>query len=127
MMFTMKMVVAAVCWTAALGAALGRTFGGYGALTVWAILAATCAACATATIVVDYVAERTAKYIVHQVAAEREATVRQAVKAMQQANTGLADRIVSRLADKQDKTLNQLGAELAAALRDDMREPTRIR
>lgn len=123
-----KVTVAAIAWTAAIGAALGRTFGDNSTLTVWAILSAAVAATATAGLIVDYVARSTAKFILTEVGAERDATVTATVAAMHKHGQGTADRMIERLASKQDKTLERMAAEVARSLRNgDCKTPTPIR
>lgn len=123
-----KIVVAAISWTAAIGAALGRTFSGTPALTVWSVLAAVLAATATAGLIVDYVARSTARYIISEARDERAATVTATVEEIHKYGEPTADRIVERLVSKQDKTLERMAAEIADALRNgDRQAPTPIR
>lgn len=114
-----KKIVAATSWTAAVLAAIARTFLNAPPLTVWAILAAALAATASAALVVDHVAERCSKYVIAQVKAERAATMDATVSAIHKSGIGTADKIVERLASKQDKTLERMVDRLAGALRED--------
>lgn len=116
MKWNIKITTAAVAWTASIGAAFGATFDDKMVLVVWALLAAAVATCATAGLIVDYVAERTARYIVDQFTAERDATVTATVEAIHEYGEPTADKIVSRLADKQDKSMERLVGNLADAL-----------
>lgn len=116
-----KKVLATFAWTAAVAAALVRTFTGRSELTVWVILAAALGAWAGTALVLDYVAERCVRHLLEQVKAERSATIKETVEEIHKYGEGTADKIVGRLASKQDKTLERMAAEIAEAMREDQK------
>lgn len=127
MRLTIKMVVAAWSWTIAAGMALARSLYGDSAFDVWAVLAAAFAAVVTVLVATEYIALWAVGEVVRRIAAERDETVRRARKAMREDNQALADRIVERLASKQDKTVARIAAEIAQAMREEVGAPTPIR
>lgn len=125
--FTIKVAIAGCAWTVAILLAIARTIYGDTTFDVWAILVAALAALTSATVVLDYVIAEASHRLMRKIADERAVTVRRAVKAMREDNQMLADKMVQRLASKQDKTVALVAAEIAIAMRDELAVPTPIR
>ena len=123
-MINLKVMCAAVCWTAAVGAAIARSADNRPGMGVWVVILAAVACCVTGALIVDYVAKEVAKFMLEKIHEEREATVAAAVEVMRSENGQLADKIVERLANKQDKSLERMAGGLADALAD---QPTPFR
>lgn len=121
----LKIILSTALWTVAIATAIAYIVFGSGALIVSTVITAAAAAVVSAMIAGDYIAAAATRHLLHELAAERDATVDAAVEAIEGAVQQHADKVVSRTKSANEAMLRRVVADLAEALEADQPVPLR--
>lgn len=119
-----KIALTTSLWTVAIAGTFAFTIDERQAVGLWSLIAAAAAAVLSAALAGDFIADEAVKRIMEQVAAERQATVDQAVREMREDAQRREDRTVSRLKEVNEAAVRRVAVDVARAVAEE--EPRRI-